>query len=476
MRGVRGKEWKGCTPPFSQLVPPEPTRMSTATLILLAATGVAFLLFLIIVLRVQAFVALLIASIAVAIAGGVPIQDIAQTIQDGMGSTLGYIAIVVGIGAMFGEMLHVSGGAEQIAKTLLQKAGEKRATWALVITGLIVSTPVFFDVALILFIPLVYSLTHRTGRSLLYYGIPLTAGMAVAHAFIPPTPGPVAVAALLGADLGWVIFFGILAGTPAAIIGGLVWGRFIAGKITIGVPAHLAAQTESPAERGEIRMPGFGMVMSLVAIPIVLILLNTAGGIMLEEGNTVRNWLEFIGHPFVALIISTLLSFYYFGKKQGFTADEIQSFASRSLEPIGMVILVTGAGGVFGKVLIATGIGNALAEVMAASNLPFILLAFLIAMLVRISQGSATVSMITAAGLMAPIFEAGTYSQPVLALTTIAIAAGATTFSHVNDSGFWLVSRFFGMTTEDTLRSWTVMMVILGFTGLICCLLFSLFV
>ncbi|HET6568271.1 MAG TPA: gluconate:H+ symporter [Rhodothermales bacterium] len=450
--------------------------MTTPALIGLAAAGVAFLLFLIIVVRIQAFVALLVTSIAVAVIGGVPLAEIADNIRNGMGSTLGYIAIVVGVGAMFGEMLQVSGGAEQIARTLLDRFSEKRAPWALVVTGLIVSTPVFFDVALILFIPLVYSLTQRTGKSLLYFGIPLTAGMAIAHAFIPPTPGPVAVAALLHADLGWVIFFGALTGTPAAILGGILFGRYISDKVHLGVPDHLAAQTPPPEERGQTRLPSFGIVITLVAVPIILILLNTASDLVLPGDSPVAHFLQFIGHPFTALILTALLSFYFLGKRMGYSGAEIERIASKSLEPVGLVILVTGAGGVFGQVLIATGIGEALAQIMAASSLPFLLLAFVIAMLVRISQGSATVSMITAAGLMAPIVQTGSYSQPVLALVTIAIAAGATTFSHVNDSGFWLVSRFFGMTTEDTLRSWSVMMVILGFSGLGFCFILSLFV
>jgi Gnt-I system low-affinity gluconate transporter len=449
--------------------------MSTVELVLLAGGGVALLLFLIIVLRLQVFIALLVVSLLVAIVGGVPVTEVTDAIQEGMGSTLGYIAIVVGVGAMFGEMLHVSGGAGQIAQTLLRKFGQQRATWALALTGLIVSIPVFFDVALILLIPLIYSLSRSTGRSLLYYGIPLTAGLAVAHAFIPPTPGPVAVAALLGADLGWVIFFGIICGVPATIAGGLIFGRKIAERIRLGVPDHMAAQTP-PGEQSELRLPGFGLVIALVLIPIVLILINTASEVMLPEGSTLRAWLGFLGHPFTALILAALLSFYFLGTRLGFSADEVQRIASKSLEPVGLVILVTGAGGVFGRILIRTGIGEALADVMAETTLPFILLAFAIAMLVRISQGSATVSMITAAGLMAPVVEVGAFSQPFLALVTVAIAAGATTFSHVNDSGFWLVSRFFGMTTEQTLRSWTVMTAIVGFVGLIAAWGISLFV
>lgn len=448
--------------------------MATPLLILLAVGGIAVLLFLVIVVRLQAFVALLIASIIVAILGGVPLADIANQIQDGMGSTLGYISIVVGLGAMFGELLQISGGAERIARTMLKRFGEARAQWALGITGLIVSTPVFFDVALILFIPLVYSLAKRTGTSLLYYGVPLIAGMAVAHAFIPPTPGPVAVASILNADLGWVIMIGIIAGIPATAIGGVFFGKVLAKRIDIQVPAYMERDAGVPTDEKEL--PSFGLVMTIILLPLVLILANTVATIQLEEGSTLRDILAFLGHPFIALIIATLFSFYALGTLRGYTRDDILQIASRSMEPVGLIILVTGAGGVFGKVLIATGVGDALANAMAAANLPVVLLAFLIALVLRVSQGSATVSMVTSAGLIGPVIAQFNYSAGLIACITIAIASGATMLSHVNDSGFWLVNRYFGMTEKDTIRVWTLVSSIVGLIGLIVVLIISPFV
>ena len=444
--------------------------MSTPFLILLAVAGIAVLLFLIIVVRLQAFLALLITSLLVAVAGGIPVSEVNQAIQDGMGSTLGYIAVVVGVGAMFGELLQVSGGAERVAVSLLNRFGEDKSQWALGLTGLIVSTPVFFDVALILFIPLVYSMAQRTGKSLLFYGVPLTAGMAVAHAFIPPTPGPVAVASILNADLGWIIILGILAGIPATIIGGIVFGKFISGKLHIKVPEMIANQHTI---REEKELPSFGVVMLIILTPLVLILSNTLSTILLPEGDPVRNWINFIGHPFSALIIAALMSYYMLGTLRGYSREDIQQIFTRSLEPVGLIILVTGAGGVFGKILIATGVGEALAQMMAASNLPMVMLAFFIALVVRVSQGSATVSMVTAAGLIAPVIEMGSFSAPMVAAITIAIAAGATCISHVNDSGFWLVSRYMGMTEKETLQSWTVVATIVGVVGFLVTLLIS---
>lgn len=451
--------------------------MSTFSLLFIAVLGIALLLFLVIYLRIQAFIALLMASLFVAMLGGIPPAEIAGVIQEGMGGTLGYIAIIIGLGAIFGEILQVSGGAEIIADTLLKKSGEKRAPLALALTGLIVAIPVFFDVALILFIPLVYSMARKTGRSLLYYGIPLTAGIAVAHSFIPPTPGPVAVAGLLGADLGWVIVMGLAAGIPAVLVGGIVFGRYIAQKIYIEAPLEEVAAAPlsppAPIAVAEPTLPDrvpkeqltFGMVLGIIAVPLVLILLNTVMSVILPEGNWLRNWITFIGHPFVALILASLLAFYFLGTRQGYSRRDIGNIASRSFEPVGLIILVTGAGGVFGKVLIATGVGDALAGVMAASNLPIVLLAFLIATAVRVSQGSATVSMVTSAGLIAPAVQLADYTAPRVAAIAIAIACGATVLSHVNDSGFWLVGKYFGMTEQQTLRSWTVLETILGGVG-----------
>ncbi|WP_088889447.1 GntP family permease [Leptolyngbya ohadii] len=493
--------------------------MSPGVLILIAALGIALLLLLVIKFRLQAFLALLIASLFVAIVGGIPLNEVAKTIQDGMGSTLGFIAIVVGIGTMLGEMLRISGGAEQLARTIVGRFGEERAPWALGLTGFIVSIPVFFDVGLIILIPLVYSLTQRTGRSLLYYALPLAAGLAVGHSFIPPTPGPVAVAALLGADLGWVILFGTIAGLPAMILGGIVFGKYISGKINAKVPEYMMIENygisalgnddddaidepdritasrapQSPDTGVAVQsrpqqdipqtdhprvttLPSFGVVLGLILIPLVLILLNTASGVIFPEGNGIRNFLGFLGHPFTALLIATLLSFYLLGTKRGYSRREIQEIATKSLEPVGLIILVTGAGGVFGKTLVATGVGEALAGAMAQFNLPVIVLAFLLAVAVRVSQGSATVSMVTAAGLVAPVVQAGTYSAPAVALITIAIASGATVISHVNDSGFWLISRYLGISEKNTLRSWTVLETIIGVVGFLVVLAISFFV
>ncbi|OGX79618.1 gluconate transporter [Exiguobacterium sp. SH31] len=446
--------------------------MSGSTLILIAVAGIFLLLFLVMRTKLHAFVSLLLVSLLVGIAAGMPLGDVITSIQNGMGGTLGFVAVVVGLGAMFGKMLEVSGGAERLAQTLVNKFGEDKAQWALAITGFIVAVPVFFDVGFIILVPIVYGLAKRTGRSLLYYGIPLLAGLAVTHSFIPPTPGPIAVANLIGAELGWVILFGVIAGIPAAILAGPIFGKYIANKIHVTIPDYMEFEEIDTSKE----LPSFKMIISLISIPLVLILANTLSAVLLDEGNTIRTFLTFMGHPFVALTIATLLTFIFLGTRRGYTRDEVQEIATKALEPAGIIILVTGAGGVFKQVLIDSGVGDVLGEMMAGSPLPAIVLAFLIATVVRVAQGSATVSMVTAAGLITPLLEIQNITGAALGLIVIAIASGATVLSHVNDSGFWLVNRYFGLDVKDTLKSWTVMETIIGLTGFAVVFLISLFI
>jgi gluconate transporter len=442
--------------------------MTAAGLAALAAFAVALLLVLVLAVRLHAFLALLVTSFTVALVGGIPPAEIAGEVQRAMGGSLGYIAVVIGVGAMFGALLQRSGGAAGVAHGLLRAAGEERAPWALGVTGLLVAIPVFFDVAFILFVPLLYGLARRTGRPLLGYALPLLAGLAVGHAFIPPTPGPVAVAGLIGADLGWVIVFGFAAGVPALALAGLGYGRWVAPRVTSDVPETLDVEPPAEAASG-------ASAAGLIALPLVLILCATVSGVALDEGGRVRGLLQFVGHPFVALILATLAAYYVLGLRRGFSRRELEKIATRSLEPVGNILLVTGAGGVLGKVLVAAGVGEAMASGLAAWRLPLVVVAFALAAAVRVAQGSATVAMVTAAGLVAPIVEAGVYSAPMLGAVTVAIAAGATVLSHVNDSGFWLVSRYLGLSERDTLRTWTVVSTLVGVTGFGVVLAFSFF-
>ena len=451
--------------------------MSPFVLLAIIVVAIVAILFLILVMKVHAFVTLLIVSFFTAVITGIPPGDIIEVIQDGMGGTLGYIAVVVGLGAMFGEVLRVTGGADQIARTLVGAFGQDRIQWALGLTGFLVAIPVFFDVGLIIIIPLVYTLAERFGRSLLYYAIPLIAGLAVTHSFIPPTPGPVAAAGIMGADLGWVILWGTVAGIPAVIIGGVLFGKYIGGRINVGVPEYFLEAEEEFQEEGdgEKTTPSFLLIVSIILIPLLLILINTLSDIVLPDDSSLKTFLTLIGHPFSALTIAVLLAFYFIGVRHGYSGDEVQRMATKALEPVGLIVLVTGAGGVFGAVLSESGLGDSLQQLMQAANMPVIVLAFLTAVLIRISLGSATVSIVTAASVVAPVIEAGNYSAPLIGAVVIATASGATVLSHVNDSGFWLVSRYLGINEKQTLQSWTVMETIIGLVGFAVMLVVSFF-
>ena len=448
--------------------------MSTTYLFLTVVFAVAFLLFLVLKLKLNAFIALLITSMFVGVATGMPLQGILESIQKGMGGTLGFVATVVGLGAIFGQMLESSGGAESMARYLVKKFGEKRAPFAMVLTGFFVGIPVFLDVGFIILVPIVYALSRDTKKSVLYYGIPLLAGLAVTHSFIPPTPGPVAVAEIINAELGYVILWGFILGLPIAILAGPVFGRYISKKIIVFPPENIG--DIHPETRKNL--PSFGLIISIIAIPLFLILLATVSDVLVKKQilatGLIPEIIGFIGHPFSALTIATLIAIYFLGIKKGFNKKEILDLSTKALGPAGIIILITGAGGVLKQILVDSGIGKMMAESIADSSLPPVLLAWTLAAIVRVTQGSATVAMITAAGIMAPVLEVFSLSSTHTALIVLAIASGATLLSHVNDSGFWLVGKYFGLTEKQTLQSWTVMETIIAVLGLVMTLTVSL--
>ena len=438
--------------------------------------SVVFLIVLILRFKIQAFLALLMASILVGVLSGMDPLAIIQTIQEGMGNTLGFVAVVVGLGGIFGAILEHSGGAESLANKLLDKFGVKHSSWALMLTGFIVAIPVFFEVAFIILVPMIYALQKKTKKSILLYGIPLLAGLAITHTFIPPTPGPVAVADILKADLGWVILFGFIAGIPTAIVCGPIFGKYIAKRITTSSLPSLDVDAASVTKHKGL--PSVGVITSIIAIPIVLILLNTILNSALIEKDaipeSILKWLSMIGHPFSALLIANLIAWYLLGIRRGFTKTQLLDISSKSMAPAGIIILITGAGGVFKQMLVNTGAGEMLANYFADKGVSILLFAFISAAIVRILQGSATVAMITAAGLTAPLLAA-TISEPQKALLVIAVASGASIMSHVNDSGFWLVGKYLGLTEKQTFKSWTLMTTLLALIGFSCASLLSLF-
>lgn len=450
-------------------------------LLIAVLAGIGVLLFLILQLRIQAFISLLISSIVVGVFAGMPPGDIVVTIQKGMGNTLGFVATVVGLGAMFGAILENTGGAKSIANFMLAKMGTKRAPLAMAFSGFVIAIPVFFDVAFIILTPIIYSLQRKTGKSLLLYAIPLLAGLAITHTFIPPTPGPVAVADVLDVSLGSVILVGAIAGIPTLMICGIWFGKYIAGKIYLEAPPVTIKENETSDE-----LPPIGLILGIVITPILLIVMSTlteSGLIDVSHMFTgyseqslylgysrytfaFEELIKLLGHPFTALIISNILAWYLLGRKQGLNKEKLFDITTKSMAPAGTIILLTGAGGVFKQILVDTAAGEMLANVLMETGIPLIFFAFVAAGLIRIIQGSATVAMLTAAGIIAPLLG-NSLGEFETACIVIAIASGASVLSHVNDSGFWLVGQYLGMSEKQTARSWTVMTTLLAFTGFI---------
>ncbi|MBO5145644.1 MAG: gluconate permease [Lachnospiraceae bacterium] len=444
--------------------------LNPVRLILAAVIGLALLLALIIVFKVHAIISILIGAIAIGVIAGMPLSEIVAAVNDGIGNTLKGIALLVGLGSMFGAILETSGGAQTLAVTMVKKFGDKKAAWALGITGLVIAMPVFFDAGLIILIPLAFSLAKRTKRSSLFYVIPLLAGLAVGHAFIPPTPGPVLVATMLNVDLGWVILVGVFCGIFAMIAAGPVWGSVCGRKYDVPVPEHVACQEDID----ESKLPKFGTIVSIILIPLVLIILKSLAGVIPAMA-PVEPVLTFLGEPFVALLLATIAAMVILGLKHGYTNEELEKIMTKSLEPTGLILLVTACGGVLRYVLQYSGLGDVIGNAVAKANLPIVLVAFIVAALVRICVGSSTVAMTMAAGIIAAMPGISELSPIYLACVTAAVAGGSTVCSHFNDSGFWLVKSLVGLDEKTTLKTWTIMETLVGTTGFLVALIISFF-
>lgn len=446
------------------------TALNPTRLVIAALIGLVILLVLIIKFNVQAMVAILIGALAIGLMAGMPLEDIVKAVNDGIGNTLEGIALLVGLGSMFGAILEVSGGAQSIAVTMVKKFGDQKAAWALGITGLVIAMPVFFDAGLIILIPLAFSLAKKTKRSSLFYVIPLLAGLAVGHAFIPPTPGPVLVATMLNVDLGWVIMVGIFCGIFAMIVAGPVWGAICGKKFYVLVPEHVASQEDFE----ESKLPKFGTIVGIILIPLVLIIFDSVAGVV-PALEPIRGITGFLGEPFVALLIATVVAMFILGTKHGYSNKELEKVMTKSLEPTGMILLVTASGGVLRYMLQYSGLGEVIGNAVASAALPLVVVAFVVAALVRISVGSATVAMTMAAGIIAAMPGIAELSPLYLVCTTAAIAGGATVCSHFNDSGFWLVKSLVGTDEKTTLKTWTIMETLVGGTGFLVALVISFF-
>ena len=432
----------------------DPTRLMIA-----AAVGICVLLILIIKFKLHPVLSMMVSAIIIGVGAGMPLTMISDTVEKGVGKTLQSIALLIGLGSMFGGILEESGGAQKIASTLIDKFGERKAGWALGLTGLVIGTTVFFEAGVVVLIPLVFSVSKQTSKSTLYYAIPLLSGLASGYAFVPPSAGSVLVANALNMNLGTLILVGIPTALVCMLVSGVIWGGYIGNKIFTSLPKNVTEIKDNNED-----LPSFGLVLSVILIPLVLILISTLSKYMNIPEN-IQEVLGFIGKPFIALTIATLAAMYFLGIRRGMSGAELKKILDHSLKPVGMILLVIASGGVIRWMLQDSGLGNVIGPALENSGLPLILIAFLIALLVRASVGSSIVAMTMASGT----------SMLYRAAMCLAICGGATALSHVNDAGFWLVGSFLEIDEKTTLKSWTIMETLIGIMALIISLIISLF-
>ncbi|PFG42276.1 GntP family gluconate:H+ symporter [Isoptericola jiangsuensis] len=450
--------------------------LSAGPLLAIAAAAVAVLLILIIRFRLHAFLALVLVSLMTAVATGLPAGGVVDVLLGGFGSTLASVALLVGLGAMLGRLIETSGGAQVMTDVLIDVFGEKRAPLALGVASLIFGFPIFFDAGLVVMLPIMFSVARRLGGSLLLYGLPVAGAFSVMHIYVPPHPGPVAASEFLGANVGMVLLLGLVVAIPTWFVTAYLFGRITGRRIVLPVPEILgradAVQEANP--------PRFGTVVGILLLPLVLIFANTglaaaASAGWVDPESTLVEWAGLIGSTPVALLIAVLVAAWVLGRRRGIEKTALEKTLDGALGPVCSVILITGAGGMFGGVLRSSGIGDALAESLGDLGLPVIVAGFVIAAVLRVAQGSATVALTTAAGLIAPAVAAGGFGAVETAAIVIAVAAGSVVLSHVNDSGFWLVGRFFDMDVRTTLKTWTVMETAIGVMGFaLACVAFAI--
>ncbi|KQN54298.1 GntP family transporter [Erwinia sp. E602] len=451
--------------------------MSTALLLTIAVASVLLLLVMVIKAKVHPFVALLVVSLLVALATGMPVDNIMKVIVDGMGHLLGAITIIIVLGAMLGAIIESSGGAESLAQRFTRSLGVKRTVAALTIAAFILGIPVFFEVGFIIVIPLIYGFTKVARVSPLKYGLPMAGVMLTVHVALPTHPGAAAATGLLHSDIGWVMLLGILVSIPVGVVG------YFVAKAMNRRQYHLSldvleqmqlAKPESATPTDGQRPPGAWLISGLIVVPIVLIVLGTLAHTVLPAGSALRQLLSLVGTPAIALLIALALSAWLLGLRRGWSKDRLSELLERAIPGSAGVILVAGAGGAFGKVLVESGVGKALALSLETINLPLIPAAFILSLALRASQGSATVAILTTSGLLAQAVSG--QSEIQLVLVTLSACFGGLGLSHVNDAGFWVVTRYLGLSVADGLKTWTVLTTAMGVTGFVLVWLISLLV
>lgn len=437
-------------------------------LLVYAAISIIALVLLIARYRLNPFITLTLVSLGLGLMAGIPAKDVVFVYEAGVGKTLGHIALVVALGTMLGKMMAESGGAEQIARTMIRWFGEKNVHWAMVFIAFLVGFPIFFEVGFVLLIPIAFNVARRTGTSMLLVGLPMVAGLSVVHGLVPPHPAAMIAVGEYQANVGRTIFYALLVGIPTAIIAGPIFAKWIAPKIQL--PEHNPLEEQFIHADAERQLPGFGITLATILLPVFLMLLGGWANLIATPGTSMNDFLLFIGNSVVALLIATLVSFYTLGIARGFNRDSILKFSHDCLAPTAGITLLVGAGGGLNRILVEAGIAKEIVNFSSDMALTPLMMGWLVAALMRVATGSATVAMSTAAGIVAPIALAAGYPHPELLV--IATGAGSLILSHVNDGGFWLIKEYFNMTVTQTLKTWTVLetiisVVALGFVSLI---------
>ncbi|MHA3774676.1 GntT/GntP/DsdX family permease [Verrucomicrobiota bacterium sgz303538] len=425
--------------------------LSPNGLLLLALAAIVGLVFLIARFKFNAFIALMIASLFVGLGSGMPLGDIVGSFEGGVGKTLGFLGMIIGLGTILGKLLAESGAAEVIASTMVRMLGVKRLDYALMLVAFLVGISVFFGVGIVLLGPIAFSLARETRMPILRLALPLAAGMSTAHGLIPPHPGPMAAIGVLGADTGKTILWSVLLGLPVALITGPFLARWVAPRVPVEI-GGLGAQSTSGGSAP--RKPSFAISMFTMLLPVILMLIASAADLVLAKESVARHWANLIGAPTVAMLIAVLVAFITFGRSVGLSADRILKFSEDCVGPAAAIFLVVGAGGGFSAVLKSSGVGDAIALKMATMPVSPLLLGWIIAGLLRVAVGSATVAVTMAAGLVAPLLTQ--HPEVNRELLVLSMGAGSLILSHVNDSGFWFVKEYLGMDVPQTLKTWTV--------------------
>ncbi|GAA4362981.1 gluconate:H+ symporter [Actinomadura verrucosospora] len=454
---------------------------SSGRLVPAALAGIALIVVLITYLKVHPFLSLTLGSLLVGIVAGLPVADTIDAFTKGFGDTAAGVGALIAFGAMFGKLLADSGGADQIVDTIIGRTGRRFLPWAMALVGALIGLPMFFEIGLVLLVPVILLVARRAQMSVIAVGIPALAGLSAMHGLVPPHPGPLVAIDSLKADLGLTLALGIAVALPTIALSGPVFARFASRWVDVPAPELYVtaadgrdADDHAAVDAERRRRPSFPVTLFTVLLPVVLMLGKAVADITLDEGDRVRTVLDNLGTPLVALIIAVVVAMFTFGRGSGMDREGIASSLAGSLPPIAGPLLIVAAGGGFKQTLVDTGIGDLVADWVKDSDLSVLFLAWLVAVLIRLATGSATVATVTAAGILAPL--ATTLDSGETSLLVLAIGAGSLFFSHVNDAGFWLVKEYFGLSVGQNIRTWSLMETVISVCGLVFVLLLNLVV